>query len=281
MQATADLEAWTTWLRSAGVQFEVCADLLAGADHDGPLIPEQDSVATFHAPGAAPVVEHRVAHDVIAADHATALVVRCLGSRVDVADRRALDLGCGTGVIAVTLARLGARHVVASDVVSSALDRARQTARANNVEIECRLSDMFEGFSSDERFDLVVATLPHKPTGGVEGVLPVAQDGGVDGTVLFRRLLNELPARLAPGGALVTFLHSLPDIALLRDMGRMGSLQLLAWRRRVLQPAEYGVLEDEFHARARRGVSYLTRRGDRAALMCGVWRLQLASVPSA
>jgi SAM-dependent methyltransferase len=275
MQANRDFEAWQDWLRAGGVVFESSAALVAGPDHDGPLIPDRESIATFAVPGAPPVLEHRLADDVIAADHATALVARCLATQTEVAGRTALDLGCGTGVIAVLLSRLGARTVVASDVSPAALERARETARANGVAFDCRLSDMFDSFRPEERFDLVVATLPHKPTCGVSGVLPIAQDGGVDGTQLFRRLLQELPQRLAPTGSMVTFLHSLPDISLLRDMGQMGALELLAWRRRVLQPGEYGALEAEFHERARRGSSYLTPYGERHALMCGVWRLRL------
>ncbi len=275
MLASSDLEAWTDWLRAAGVAFELSSSLIAGADHDGLLIPDGDSVATFRARGAEPIVEHRVAQDVIAADHATALVARCLVAQCEVEGRRALDLGCGSGVLAVLLARLGARAVVASDVVPAALERARETARANDVEIDSRLSDMFEGLAPDERFDLVVATLPHKPNCGLQDVLPAAQDGGVDGTHLFRRMLHDLPQRLAPGGAMLTFLHSLSDVSFLRDMGRVGTLELLAWRRRVLQAGEFGALEAEFQERARRGGSYIAPYGDRYTLMGGVWRLRL------
>ncbi|MBI2923665.1 MAG: 50S ribosomal protein L11 methyltransferase [Planctomycetes bacterium] len=47
---------------------------------------------------------------------------------------RFLDLGCGTGILAMAAALLGAREVVAADVDRRALDVARDNARANGLE---------------------------------------------------------------------------------------------------------------------------------------------------
>src|SRR3954463_1245257 len=51
-----------------------------------------------------------------------------------------LDVGCGTGVVAITAARIGAR-VHGIDLTPELLDRARSNAQIANVEIDLREGD--------------------------------------------------------------------------------------------------------------------------------------------
>jgi len=69
-----------------------------------------------------------------------------------------LDVGCGSGVLAIAAVTLGAAHAVAIDISPDAIDATRLNARANNVEahvevVHGELSEL-EG-----RFSLVVANL--------------------------------------------------------------------------------------------------------------------------
>ncbi len=53
------------------------------------------------------------------------------------AEQNVLDVGCGTGVAAITAARIGA-HVRGVDLTPELLERARENARIANVEIDFR-----------------------------------------------------------------------------------------------------------------------------------------------
>ena len=68
-----------------------------------------------------------------------------------------LDVGCGSGVVAVAAARLGHRPVFAADRDETAVEVARETARRNAVEIEIWRADVL----MDElpQVDLVVANI--------------------------------------------------------------------------------------------------------------------------
>jgi ribosomal protein L11 methyltransferase len=53
-----------------------------------------------------------------------------------------VDLGCGSGVLAVAAARLGFRPVIALDADESAVAATRSNAAANGVAVEARLADV-------------------------------------------------------------------------------------------------------------------------------------------
>jgi release factor glutamine methyltransferase len=123
---------------------------------------------------------------------------------------RAVDIGTGSGCLAVTLAmRAPGVRVAATDLSPAALEVARRNAVRHAVaeRIEFSCCDLFPGPSGD--FDLVLANLPYIPTRLLQK-LPVfmreptlALDGGGDGLRIIRRLLTEAPDRMAPGGLLL------------------------------------------------------------------------------
>jgi len=59
-----------------------------------------------------------------------------------VAGRSLLDLGTGSGIVAIAACRAGARHVRAADVDPYAIGAATLNARANEVEIDVHLGDL-------------------------------------------------------------------------------------------------------------------------------------------
>jgi ribosomal protein L11 methyltransferase len=71
---------------------------------------------------------------------------------------RVLDLGAGTGILAVAAARLGAREVIAADIDQEATDSIRHHARLNDVEVVIVQADGGQAFKPG-RFDLVLANL--------------------------------------------------------------------------------------------------------------------------
>ena len=70
-----------------------------------------------------------------------------------------LDYGCGSGILAIAAARLGARPVVGVDIDDNALIAARDNAAQNSVSLTLQHSKE----TLDERFDVVVANILTNP----------------------------------------------------------------------------------------------------------------------
>ncbi|MBN1953623.1 MAG: tRNA (adenine(22)-N(1))-methyltransferase TrmK [Anaerolineae bacterium] len=122
-------------------------------------------------------------------------------------DDVALDLGTGTGVYAIGIAMLGARHVVAVDISEQALETARNNAQLNNVaeQIDFRQGSMFDPLQEHERFSLIVSNPPCLPDPGeIDLVIPgTIMLSGSDGTQHATMLLEQGPDYLTPEGRIV------------------------------------------------------------------------------
>jgi len=70
-------------------------------------------------------------------------------------DRSVLDVGSGSGIVAISAALAGARHVTAVDVDPLAAVAIGLNAEANGVDLSVALSDMLGGFGQDA--DVVLA----------------------------------------------------------------------------------------------------------------------------
>jgi release factor glutamine methyltransferase len=122
---------------------------------------------------------------------------------------RLVDVGTGSGIIAVTLAALLPQaQITAVDVSPEALAIARRNAEAHHVadRITFLASNLLLGV--DGSFDAIVANLPYV-AGDDLRTLPVAHweprvalDGGPDGLSAFRALIAQAPQKLAPTGGL-------------------------------------------------------------------------------
>jgi SAM-dependent methyltransferase len=118
---------------------------------------------------------------------------------------RVLDLGTGAGVQAL-LAEDHARRVVATDRNPRAVAYTRLAAALAGAEVDARIGDLLEPVAG-EQFDLVVSNPPFVVSPGRRYTY---RDAGYDGDEVCRRLVQEIPALLAPGGhavLLVNWLH--------------------------------------------------------------------------
>ena len=97
---------------------------------------------------------------------------------------RVLDVGCGTGVVAITAARLGAK-VRAVDLTPELLERARENAGIAQVDIEWTEADVEKLPFRDAEFDVVVSQFAHmfapRPEIAVGEMLRVLRPGGTLG----------------------------------------------------------------------------------------------------
>lgn len=126
---------------------------------------------------------------------------------------RILDIGTGSGAIAVVLAHaLPHAHVTAVDLSPAALAIAQSNAEQNGVASRIRFleSDLLSAVS-EERFDLIVSNPPYVPevdrtTLAVEvreHEPALALFAGEDGLEIYRRLIPAAALALAPGGSLL------------------------------------------------------------------------------
>ena len=94
---------------------------------------------------------------------------------------RVLDVACGTGVVAVTAARLGAK-VSGLDLTPSLLERARENARIAGVEVDFVEGDAEALPYPDNSFDVVLSQYGHmfapRPAVAVKEMLRVLKSGG-------------------------------------------------------------------------------------------------------
>ncbi len=125
-----------------------------------------------------------------------------------------LDLGTGSGCLAIVLAKLvPTLAVTAVDIMESALGIARINAQSLKVgdRIQFLLGDLFCPLKPDECFDLIVSNPPYIPTGDIAGLESsvsdfepkCALDGGADGLEFYRRIFVDARGRLNPGGSLM------------------------------------------------------------------------------
>jgi SAM-dependent methyltransferase len=135
--------------------------------------------------------------------------------RWPVAGKRALDVGTGTGVLALLLARAGAR-VTATDLSPAAVACARENAaRLGQAErIEVLEADLFPA----GRFDVVVCNPPWLPH---EAVTPLDRAVYDPGGRFLARFLDGLAAHLAPGGEGWLILSDLAERLGLRAEGEL------------------------------------------------------------
>lgn len=122
-----------------------------------------------------------------------------------------LDIGTGSGILAITLAlELPSATVTATDISTAALAVAQKNAQQLDAGERIRfvVSDLFTALD-DEQFDCIVSNPPYVARSEVlepqvrEYEPAMALYAGEDGLTIYRRLIPEAIAHLAPGGHLL------------------------------------------------------------------------------
>ena len=124
--------------------------------------------------------------------------------------RRVLDIGTGSGAIAITLALETGARVVGTDISLPALRIAAENARRLGAQVELLAADLGSALKPGS-FDLVVSNPPYVPAGDkttlqreVREYEPeIALYGGPDGLDVYRRLIPQAERLLTPAGWLV------------------------------------------------------------------------------
>lgn len=128
--------------------------------------------------------------------------------------KRLLDMGTGSGAIAVSLAKyIDEAQVTAVDISEKALSVARENAALNGVQDKLTFiqSDLYERLHKEEKaYDVIVSNPPYIPTEDIKGLEPevrdcepiLALDGGGDGLDFYRKLTENAEEYLKPCGLL-------------------------------------------------------------------------------
>ena len=136
--------------------------------------------------------------------------------------KRVLDIGSGSGVIALYAARLGARAVVATDIDPAAIDAIRENARRLGLAdvVSARLvpaddTSAFSVLEPDESFDFILSNPPYSLDLDAARNTPLIDTGDLGFSIL--RGLDE---RLTANGAAVLLYNSLFYHRLMVELAR-------------------------------------------------------------
>ncbi len=122
-----------------------------------------------------------------------------------------VDVGTGSGCVAIAVAKTSSAQITATDVSSRAIAVARQNAKRHGVDdsIQWVCAPLLQGVY--EPPDIITANLPYIPTMEISKLPPevrqfeprMALDGGTNGLALITQLLREASLLLKNGGNLI------------------------------------------------------------------------------
>ncbi|MGH7467240.1 MAG: peptide chain release factor N(5)-glutamine methyltransferase [Longimicrobiales bacterium] len=150
------------------------------------------------------------------------------GSVEDTKDRKPLilEIGTGSGAIALSLARESGAHVVATDVSAGALDVARDNAMRLGLagRIDFRCGELWQAVRTGERFDAIVANPPYIAQAERDTLAPEVREwepaqalfAGPDGLSVISPLVTGAMDWLLPGGLLALEVGAQQGEAVLR-----------------------------------------------------------------
>jgi len=179
-------------------------------------------------------LDFEVSPGVLIPRHDTEVLVREALARSP-KNARILDMGVGSGCVAVALAKnLADAEIFGVDPSSEALALAARNAGRHAVPLHLLQGSLFEPVAG-ERFDLIVSNPPYIPTADLAGLQEEvreyeprgALDGGIDGLDFYRRIIPDAPCYLKEGGWLLVEMgigQAGEVLALFEETGRFSEL---------------------------------------------------------
>ncbi|MFJ3825047.1 methyltransferase [Streptomyces nodosus] len=179
-----------------------------------------------------------------------------------------LEIGCGTGVVAVTAALAGWERVVASDINAEAVANAALNARRHGVADRVRAvhSDLFEGLPAGQLFDTIVWSSPYvRAPEDYRFGTPLERAYVDPGYEAHRRYVDEAPRRLMNDGRALLHFSSRGDMDGLHRIAAETGRLLRVLRRHVVvdrgDSVEHFLVEVRCGEGASEGCDGTVRRG--------------------
>ncbi len=196
------------------------------------LILKRESTRVSHAAGFRLIVRPTVFHPryFLTSEFLAAFI-----GGLDLSGRRTLDVGTGTGILALAAARAGAANVIALDINPHAARTAADNAQTNGLgdRVTALCSNLLSALAPRPLFDVILSNPPYFP-GEPRDLADRAWHAGLD----YRHvasLFDEARDRLAPGGRIYLVLSSLSDLDYLGALiGRAGFHARLVAKRWIL-----------------------------------------------
>jgi release factor glutamine methyltransferase len=158
-------------------------------------------------------------------------------ARQSLGAERILDVGTGSGAIAVSLALELAREVLASDVSVKALAVAARNARTHNAHVSLFAGDLLDAVRPAS-IDLLVSNPPYVPGGDSANMQTEVRDwephvalfAGDSGFEIYQRLIGQAAAAVKPGGRLYFELgyRSLDGVREILTAARWGDFEVIS-----------------------------------------------------
>ena len=122
---------------------------------------------------------------------------------------KVLDIGTGSGAIAIAISKNAKVKMIAVDISKGALTVAKENAKEHNVNVEFIESDLFSNLK-DEKYDIIISNPPYIPTKDISSLdievkdnEPLsALDGGSSGFVFYEQIIDKLDKYLKVNGYL-------------------------------------------------------------------------------
>ncbi len=153
--------------------------------------------------------EFKVTKDVLSPRMETEILVEKVIKSID-KKCRVLDIGTGSGIIAICIAKNTSAIVTAVDISNKALDVAKYNAEKNNVTVNFVNSNLFDNLKNVKKFDIIVSNPPYIPSNDINKLdvevkdydPKLALDGGEDGLDFYKKIVASAPSFLNKNGKL-------------------------------------------------------------------------------
>lgn len=120
-----------------------------------------------------------------------------------------LEIGCGSGIVSITIDLETDISITCVDISSFAIENTKINKKLHNSNINILKSDLFENVKG--KFDLIYSNPPYIKTDEIDKLQievreyepRLALDGGSDGLIFYRKIIEKAPNYLRKGGFLV------------------------------------------------------------------------------